>query len=461
MVAFSENMVKLFCVTFVSVFLSSCGGGSSGDAISEQETSLPEFTYLTPDAKAAYSGITAEAELNQSTAPVFARLLLGETYKDDLIFSRQIKGSKTRRESPLKIIQNIDEFINKITQEGSIVSNKRTYESEACYAGGTYTQDIIESEEDNTQTVKLIFSDCKFPADSVFAMLNGAAFKTIHADQYPKSQTIGYDSLNYDGQYTLTGANDYSLTADNQRSATINMNIEDDNRSSLPSSTLFENLTFTHSDNDNDILVGKVFSGDDGFITVQNSLDYNGSSSGIATPINGFIHLAGASDSQARVVPGFNDPEDFNLLLDDDRSGDFELISSQSTFYGSDYETFSTNTLPTAYIVSSKIKYVDYRTNTTQNFNLGDTVYLYNTHGTNGNLMYVHTWKIEDSPADSDVEFYVGTPAGVEPNEGEHSILDAYFVPDVPGTFKISVQVYNEVDLMRSETMVITLNVSD
>ena len=450
-----SNVLAMSGVGLTSLLLVSCGGGGGSES---GDSNI--ISQLDPKASQAYTGSRDPVLLNESNAPLFASLIIGNSASGEALSRPQGPSTSILTNQP----QLIDSLL-KVTENKSIhtdLQSRAVSESEACEYGGTVSGSGDIDPETEVGFLVLTFKDCKLDSDST---LNGQASQTTHADE---SVTLAYQGLT-----VSQGGESYSVTG-------VVTNNEIERVSNLTSINTLTGLStylqdYTIKSNRYDLespnaINGKVYISNLGYVTISTSDDYSTYSDyGVFIPLNGEILLTGAAVSKARIVDsgegnndnGFSNESKYTVGLDANGDGVYELTAIQDQT-SSEPTELEENTAPTSVLVATHYNFIDGNTDhedSTQ-YTIGTELKLYSdsSYDSDDNQLLT-VWTIEEHPA--------GSSATIVNHEGTHDYIYGYinqqasFTPDVQGTYKISLKVTDYLGSGQSSISFITINIAN
>ena len=319
------------------------------------------------------------------------------------------------------------------------IAARTVSESEACTYGGNVS--INGEVDDATSTGNVVYqlNNCEAEDGEV---LNGQMYMIIHSDINPESNTLGFNelSLTQNGNVFLQTGTIKTVSDAQHQDQTINLF---SSNGETGEQIFFENFRtiarFASSENINPSqMSGKIYSGNEGYVTVSSSDDLALNYYTDPIPESGHILLLGASGSKARISPPFSDSDsgwtsgEYRVDLDKDGDGTFELTALQNINTTTN-PTLADNQNPEAFLQAFKFDfetpYAEYSSHPT--IYQGDTIYLYGSLSNDPeNDLLTYQWTVELAPTGSNAGFL--NPV---------TNADNTFVPDVHGVYQISLKV--------------------
>jgi len=436
-----------------ALLLSSCGGGGGG--------STSGYTLLDPKPNRTYTGSKDPSLLNQTNTALFASVIVGDAIPTDtLLKSETQSGSLLQNQTEL--LAQLSSTTRKIGSN-SILLNRAVSETVACDLGGEASAAGDVNDEESTGVIIYTYKDCQLEEGVV---INGKSSETINSNYDPEIYTQAFDGLKISSggeSYELTGTLDYSSTFTYEGSSTILTEKQVANVTTIHSpsqlSTYLQNYTSTKVTYPDLIFVyslsGKVFLSPEGYVTVSNSSDYfpNHESASVI-PKQGYVFMAGASQSKARISNAGQDNsyrDDYRLDLDENGDSIYELTSIQDSS-SSEVTDLTANQPPVAAItvIVNSWKYGSHSDD--QEYIIGTNFSLNSEESYDvDNLDLSYVWTIEEKPE--------GSTAALEANSDNDQQFS--FTPDMKGNYKVSLKVTDDNGSQQSSIDFINISIAN
>lgn len=448
-----NNFKTTLYVGITAILLSACGGGGDGSAENDSG-----YTLLTPKPDQAYTGSRDPSLLDESSAAIFASLVVGDSTSSDSLQSRGAANNTLLLDQPAMLTSLSNTILNK--QQNSQLLGRSVSQTISCDYGGTASVAGDLNDEEETGVLVYTYQNCQLEEGIT---LNGKTSTTIHSSFAPESSTVAFDSLETTSNgetYTLIGTIKNTESYSQESSQNITTETEVINLTTVHSAsqfkTYFQNYTSTKATNFGDLteqsLSGRVFLSNLGYVTVSTSANYitdNNSQSEI--PEQGTILLTGASQSQSRISGAVDGSQDnYQLNLDKDGDNVYELTSVQNSSTSPETDNWGDNQAPIAIISAGEVIWSDGTHTDETEYEIGTELTLSSENSYDpDDIELSYVWTVEEKPNES--------TATIEQHEFGPEFLT--FTPDIKGEYKISLKVTDDFGSQQNSIDFITMKV--